>query len=266
MMQLIFLAIVSLSLASPIIQTPATEPASPGWFIVFEEKFAPSGRALFMKAQRESIDLWKMHFPEVPVFAWQNDDNTMYRIIPILSFASIDTLYRKVEQVSEIVKAGKVTSEERPGNQSTVSGTVMMWIPELSHNQSIKFSPYPDKPYSEWMFAYLHSGLEKEAGEALRRFRDYYIDNRLDYPWDTFRVLLGNDTPVMIGLFRAESQAALQLKGKQIWEKHGDELGKLWDDVVRYTWKIESKTGWFNPSLSNLPLVVPAEDVARGLP
>lgn len=231
--------------------------------MVFEEKVAPGNRAHFMKEQKEIADLWKEHQSNVPVFAWQNDDNTLYRVIPIFSFASIDTLYRKMDQVSEIMKAGSQDMEERTSNRSTVSGAVMMWVPELSHHKKAEFTQYPDQPYTEWMFAYLISGHEEEAEEALKKFRDYYIDKKLDYPWDTFRVLLGNDTPVMIGMFRAESPTALQAKGKRIWDKHGGELGKLWDDVVRHTWKIENKTGWFNQSLSNLPVASPDEQVTE---
>jgi hypothetical protein len=263
MKQFILLTVISLALASPGVRAkaPVVQQSPPGWFIVFEEKFASSNRAHFMKAQKEAVDLWKIYNPDVSVFAWQNDDNTLYRVIPILSFASIDTLYRKMEQVSEVMKAGSTGGEGRPVSLSTVSGSVMVWVPELSHHPDADFSAYSDKPYTEWMFAYLHSGQEREAEQALQRFRDYYIDKKLDYPWDTFRVVFGNNTPVLIGLFCAESPAALQAKGKRIWDKHGTELEKLWNDVVRHTWKIENKPGWFNPSLSNIPVVSPEEIV-----
>ncbi len=263
MKKFILLTVISLALASPDLRAkvPAVQQSPSGWFIFFEEKFASSNRAQFMKTQKEAVDMWKIYNPDVSVFAWQNDNNTLYRVIPILSFASIDTLYRKMEQVSKSIKATDYNAGVISGNQSTVTGTVMVWVPELSHHRGMEFSFYPDKPYTEWMFAYLHSGQEEEAEEALQRFRDYYIDKKLDYPWDTFRVLLGNDTPVIIGMFCAESPAALQAKGKRIWEKHGSELEKLWNDVVRNTWKIENKTGWFNQSLSNMPVVASEEIV-----
>lgn len=266
MKQYILLAAISLSLATPGLQEQAAQESPPGWFIVFEEKFTSANRVQFMKAQKEAIDFWKELHPDVPVFAWQNDTNSFYRVIPILSFASIDTLYQKMEQVSEVTNAGPAAREERTVIPTTVSGTVMTWVPELSHHQGAEFSEFSGQPYTEWMFAYLLSGHEQEAEEALAKFRDYYIDNRLDYPWYTFRVVFGNDTPVMIGLFRAESPAALQAKGKRIWEKHGGELEKLWADVVRHTWKVENKTGWFSQSLSNIPVVEAEEQVVGGFP
>jgi hypothetical protein len=214
--------------------------------------------------QKKAIDAWKQYHPDVTIFAWQNDNQILYRVVPIQSFASIDTLYRKMEQVSEVMNTGSNHPDENFRSLSTVSASVMVWEPELSNHQGIEFIESSDKPYAEWMYAFLNSGFEKEAEEALRRFRDYYIENRLDYPWDTFRVLFGNDTPVMIGLFRAENPAALKAKGKQIWEKHGSELEKLWGDVVRHTWKIENKTGWFNQSLSNRRIASPGEMVNSG--
>lgn len=265
MKHIILMVVINMALASPEPQATAIQQSPPGWFIVFEEKGAAASPAQFMKAQKEAVDMWKKQNPDIPVFAWQNDDNTLYRVIPILSFASIDTLYRKMEQVSEINKAGGNGEEKSSGNLSTVSGTVMVWVPELSHHPDAEFSHRPDKPYTEWMFAYLLPDHEEKVQEALQRFRDYYIEKKLDYPWDTFRVLLGNNTPVMIGLFRAESPAALQKMGNRIWKKHGEELGSLWNEVMRHTWKVENKTGWFNQSLSNIPAIDPEEKVTGGL-
>ncbi len=265
MKQIILLAFIGLAIASSALHLSATQQSPPGWFIVFEEKGTAVSPVQFLKAQKEAVDLWKKQNPEVPVYAWQNNDNTLYRIIPILSFASIDTLYQKMEHVSEVKKAGSNSKEANSINLSTVSGTVMEWVPELSHHPEAEFSPWPDKPYTEWMFVYLLPDHEKEAEEALRKFRDYYIEKKLDYPWDTFRVLLGTNTPVMIGLFRAESQEVLQHKGNRIWKKHGGELGSLWDEVMRHTWKVENKTGWYNPSLSNIPITEPEEEITGGL-
>jgi hypothetical protein len=263
--QFIVLAVMYLASASTVPLVLAIQQSPPGWFIVFEEKGTAASPAQFMKAQKEGVVLWKKIFPDVPVFAWQNDDNTLNRVIPIRSFASIDTLYRKMERVSELRKAGSSKEDKNSGNLSTISGFVMMWVPELSHQSDAEFMARPGKPYTEWMFAYLLPGHEQEAAAALANFREYYIKNKLDYPWDTFRVLLGNNTPVMIGIFCAESPSALQAKGNRIWKKHGDELGRLWDEVVRHTWKIESKTGWFSQSLSNIPAIEPHERISGGL-
>lgn len=262
----ILLTILSSGLLSPVLQEPAPQQSQPPWFVVFEEKAAQGDRVQFLRAQKKAVDVWQQQIPDVPVFAWQNDDNTLYRVIPILSFASIDTLYRKIKQVSEGIKARSPDVEEQPVFPSAVSGTVMVWVPELSHHLEAEFSLNPDKPFTKWMFVYLLSGQEEAAVEALKNFRDYYVDKKLDYPWDTFRVLLGNETPVIIGMFRAGSPAALQEKGNKIWKKHGDELDALWEEVMRHTWKIENKTGWFNPSLSNMPVTEPEEQVAGGLP
>ncbi len=265
MILLILLTVLSWGFCSPVLQEPPLQQSPSPWFMMFEEKSAHGDRVQFLRAQKKNIDVWKLQYPDVPVFAWQNDDNTLYRVIPLISFASIDTLYRQMKQVSKSIKARNRYMDEQPGSLPTVSGTVMVWVPELSHRREAKFSLNPDEPFTKWMFVYLLSGQEEAAVEALTNYRDYYADKKLDYPWDTFRVLLGNETPVMIGMFRAGSPSALQTKGNKIWEKHGDELRALWEAVVQHTWKIENKTGWFNSSLSNVPDVEPVEEVAGEL-
>ena len=264
MKQFILLMLVILTLSSAVLSASYHQlQQEAGWVVVFEEKFAPPSRMQFLKARKDWVDLWKVLHPRVPVFSWQNDDNSLFRIIPINRFASIDTLYRQMEQVADYSRARNREPEIKEPGHSSVSGFVMKWVPELSHNRGAEFDAYPQLPYTEWMFAFLISGHEQEAEQALERFRDYYIEKKLDYPWDTFRVLFGSDTPVIVGLFRAQSAAALHEKGRQIWAKHGHELEKLWEDVIRHTWKIENKTGWFNPSLSNVPAMSPDRQIVN---
>lgn len=262
MKQFILLAFISLLIVLPDMQKAVLGQQAPQkWFIVFEEKAVQGDRVQFFRKQKKAFDVWKSYHPEMPLYVWQSDDHVVYRLIPVFGFASIDTLYHKMEQVSAILNAGD--GQESPSSLSTVSGSVIVWVPELSHQQSAEFDEYPDKPYTEWMFTYLISGQEQQAEEALQKFREYYTRHRLDYPWDIFRVLFGKDTPLLIGQFRAKSRAALQAKGEKIWQKHGAELEGLWEEVERHAWKIETKTGWFNPSLSNLPVVSPVEEIVE---
>jgi hypothetical protein len=231
----------------------AAQQSSPPWFIVFEETVSPANRVRFMEVQHEAVDLWKKHNLDVPVMAYENDDNALYWVVPIRNFASIDTLFQKMGQLSEKMKAEGYDGDAKFRDLSTISSTVMMWVPELSYHPNDESGNSIEKPYTEWMFAYLLSGHEKEAADAIKKFKAYYIEHEIDYPWETFRVLLGHNTPLLIGMFRGTTPADLDTQNGLIWKEHGAELGKLWGDVTKHAWKIENKSGWYNASLSNRP-------------
>lgn len=251
--------------SQPLPQEQDDRQQHPPWFVVFEEKGAPGYTTSFMRSNREAIDVWKDFYPGLPVFTWQNDDNTLYRLVPISNFASLDTLHRQMKQVSKIMKTGSAPDAQSENNPSTISATVMTSVPELSYHSSAEFGPDPGTPYTQWMFIYLVSGKEEEGEQAFRNFRDYYLENSLDYTWHAFRVLLGNNTPLLIGVFCAESPASFQEKEKKIWDKHGGELELLWNQVVRHAWKVEKKTGWFSQSLSNVPAPSPDEEIVNSM-
>ena len=247
------LLLTGLTLAA-VFPTPVfAQQSSTPWYIVFEETVSPANRARFMEVQHEAVDLWKKHNLDFPVMAYENDDNAFYWVIPIRNFASIDSLYQKMAMLSERLKAEGYDGDARFRDLSTISTTVMMWDPGLSYHPENDPNYANGKDYTEWMFAYLLSGHEKEAAEALTKFKAYYIQNNIDYSWETFRVLLGHDTPLFIGMFRAESPAALQTLNERIWNEHGAELGKLWGEVAKHSRKIVNKTGWYNPSFSIRP-------------
>jgi hypothetical protein len=241
-----------------LVEVTAQQPAPP-WFIVFEESVSPSNMPRFMEVQTEAVDLWKKHKLDIPVYSYLNDENTFYWVVPITNFASIDTLYQKMGKMSQKLKAEGYDGAAKFRDLSTVSTTVVSWVPEMSYHYSGSLVQDPNKPYVEWMFVHLLSGHEEEAAEALKKFRAYYVDNKLDYSWDAFRVLIGNDAPALIGQFREESQVILSEKNAKIWGQHGSELAKLWAEVSKHAWKIDNKTGRYHAQFSNVPLLAVPE-------
>lgn len=243
-------ALLAFALLTSVV-LPAQQ-SSPPWFVVFEEHVSPADRAQFMKVQKEAVELWKTHQLDIPVYAYQNDDNALYWVIPIRNFASIDTLYKKMGEFSEKTKAAGYDGDAKFRDLSTISTTVIRWDPELSYHPNDVFMS-PGKPYMEWMFINLRSGHEKEMADAIKKYIDFYSKNNIDNPWDTFHVMMGNDNPAMIIMFRAESPVTMRTLDAQIYEQHGEELNNLWNNAIMHARKIENKTGWEMPSFSYMP-------------
>lgn len=253
MKRFIFLIVTFLVLSASTPVVLCAQQASPQWFLVMEEFVASSDRQQFMEVQKEAVGLWKKHNLDVSIFAHLTDDNSLYWVVPIRNFASIDTLYQKTKAFSEKAKQEGYDGSEKFRDLSTFSQTVMMWDPELSYHLNDRFGE-PDKNYKEWMFVYLLSGHEEEAAAVIKKYIDFYSKNNIDYPWDTFRVLFGSDSPALIMMTSAKDRVSLHTLEAEIEKQYQEEeLVNMWNEFSSHVRRMENKTGWFSPSLSHFP-------------
>jgi hypothetical protein len=222
-------------------------------YIVFEEHVSPSDRSEFMEVQQEAVDLWKKYEMDIPVFCYSTDENSFYWVIPIVNFASVDTMFSKMGKMSEKMKADGYDGNEKFKDLSTVTSSVIMWDPELSFHPNDEYGQTMDKRYIEWTFLYVRSGHEKELADAIKKYIDFYNEKEEDYPWDVFRVVMGESMPGVIFMVRSESPAALHAQEKVLMEKYQSDFGEMWKDLAEHLRDTETKTGWFMPRFSMLP-------------
>jgi hypothetical protein len=222
-------------------------------YMVFEEHVAPSVRSEFMEVQQEAVDMWKKYEMDIPVFCYSNDENSLYWVVPIQNFASIDTMFMKMGKMTEKMKADGNDMNEKFRDLSTMTSSVIMWDQDLSYHPNDEYGQTMDKRYIEWTFLYVRSGHEKELAAAIQKYIDFYSEKEEDYPWDIFRVVMGENMPAVIFMVRAESPAALHAQEKELMENYQSDFGEMWENVSKHLRDSETKTGWFIPKFSMLP-------------
>lgn len=74
--------------------TRAQQPPSLS-FAVFEEKVSTSDMTAFNKVQQETVDLWNKLKLDIPISCYSTDDNSYFWVLPVKSFASLDTIFAK---------------------------------------------------------------------------------------------------------------------------------------------------------------------------
>jgi hypothetical protein len=220
--------------------------------VVFEEKVAPCDYPQFISAQKEAVEMWKKYQMDVPVYTYQNDEYSFYWVFFVQNFATLDTVFTKIGQMTAKMEKDGYDGNAKFRNLSTTSFSVMRWDPELSYHFDDSFVQTMDRRYVEWSFFYLLSGHEKEVDNVVKEFVSFNKEHKTNYSFDTFRVLLGPETPAMIIMLRAESALALRTRENSFMEKHGEDFYALWDKFAIHMRKIENKQGWFIPSFSNL--------------
>lgn len=253
MKNLMFAAVFCLALTALFPLAVHSQQSSPMWVMLFEEHVSPADRSGFMKVQQEAVGLWKKHNLDIMVLAYENDDNDFYWVVPIRNFASIDTLYSKMAVMSEKMKADGYNGAEKFKDLSTISSSVLVYAPELSHRPGRESGQSVEYPYTEWMHCYLRSGHEKEAADAIKKYVGFYEENGEDYSWDTYRVLLGNETPALVMKVSTTNPADLRTREAELMDKYGSDFSMMWNDFAKHLRKTEIKTGWFMPEFSNFP-------------
>lgn len=225
--------------------------APPPFYVVFEEFVAPSDLPAFKALQDKAIKLWIKHEMDVPIWAYQNNDNAYYWVIPLNNFAGLDGLYQKMMTFSETLKEKEgFDGDQEFRDLTTGRQLVLSWSNELSYHPAGNYGQTADKSYIEWMFCYLKAGHEKEVAAAAKKYIEFYNSIDESYEWDIYMTMIGYDTPMWIFMTRSKNAIEMRQLEADLWAKYNTELEQLWLDFSKHVRKFENKTGWFLPKWS----------------
>jgi hypothetical protein len=227
----------------------------PVYYMVLEEMVSPSDMAAFSKVQQQTVDLWKKHKFDVPIYTYGADEYTIYWVIPIENFASIDGIFEKTSVLTKKMKEEDGFDGEKAFRDlSTIRSSIIQWSSELSYHTSENAGQSPDKSYVEWAFCSLKQGHEAEAAAAVKKYQEFFKKTNEQYEWDIYTAIFGYDSPMWIIMSRSESPESIRKHEDEMSKKYGTELDGLWNDFIRHVRKIDNKTGWYiqNWSLNNI--------------
>lgn len=225
----------------------------PNKFVVFEEFVSPADMPAFWKAQMKVCELWQKHQLDVPVYAYLNDDDAFYWVMPIENFGSLDGIYEKLWAMHQTMidedafDANKAFRDIYSGRQS-----VIQHDPALSHHLGDENLKPEDTPFCEWMFCYLKAGHEHEIDKAIQNYVDYYNKIGASYNWDVYKTLFGPDTPMYVIMMRDKDEVAMRTLEKELNDSHKEDFDRLWQEFTSHLRKIEIKKGWYLPNFSNI--------------
>ncbi|PTN08011.1 hypothetical protein [Mangrovibacterium marinum] len=235
--------------------TPAfAQDAAPTKFVVFEEFVSPADMPAFWEAQKTTSELWQKHELDIPVYAYLNDDDAFYWVMPIENFGSLDAIFTKFHAMFQTMidedgfDASSAFRDLYSGRQ-----LVIEHAPDLSHLLADENKPSEEEPFCEWMFCYLKAGHEKEVDQALKNFVDYYTEIGSTYTWDVYKSLFGFETPMYILMVKSEDEVTLRTEEKALRENNKENFEKMWQEFAPHVRKLETKKGWYLPKFSNIP-------------
>lgn len=245
----LFILLTAFQTTSTFAQDPI-----PNKFVVFEEFVSPADMPAFWEAQMKVSELWQKHEMDIPIYAYLNDDDAFYWVMPIENFASIDGIFEKFWAMHQTMideddfDANKAFRDLYSGRQS-----VIQHDPALSHHVADENRNPEDTPFCEWMFCYLKAGHEHEVDQSIKNFVDYYNEVGSAYTWDVYKTLFGPETPMYIFMVQSKDEVTLRTEEKALNDSHKEDFDKMWMEFTPHVRKIETKKGWYLPKLSNIP-------------
>lgn len=232
------------------LKSSRAQQSAPVYFAVFEEMVATSDMAAFNKVQQEAVDLWNKHGLDMSIYCYSTDNNSYFWVMPIENFAAIDAMNKKGETFMKKAKEQDGFDGSGFRDLSTVNFSFIQWMPDLSYHPDGKYGQTADKKYVEWAFCYMKPGHDKEAGEAIKKYIDFYKKTGEKYEWDVYNVVFGNDTPVWILMISDKDPVTMRQTESKLEEKYSKEFGEIWSGFAKHVRKIDNKTGWFKQKWS----------------
>lgn len=232
------------------LKSSRAQESAPRYFAVFEEMVATSDMAAFNKVQQEAVDLWKKHSLDISIYCYSTDDNSYFWVMPMENFAAVDAMNKKAEDFMKKAKEKDGYDGSGFRDLSTANFSFILWMPELSYHPDGKFGQTAEKRYVEWAFCYMKPGHEKEAGDAIKKYIDFYKKSGEKYEWDVYNVIFGNNTPVWILMVSDKDPVTMRQLESKLDEKYSKEFGEMWSAFAAHVRKIDNKTGWFKQKWS----------------
>lgn len=232
----------------------AQEAEIPTMFAVYEEFVSPSDMQKFGEVQNEAFELMKDLNFDMTFWAYRTDDNSFYWVLPLQNFGTLDGMFQKMMNFHKQMNDKGFDPDVKFRDLSTMRQSIIYWNQDLSYHPSGQMGQREEMPYCEWTFAYLKTGHEKEAAEAVKKYQEFYDGINESYEWDIYQVMFGHDTPCWILMVRAESELALRQLENDLGEKYQSDFQKMWQNFSQHVRKFENKKGWFLPKWShNIP-------------
>ncbi len=228
----------------------AQEKEAPVMYYVIEEFVEPAQFSEFWKVQSEALKVFDELDSDMAFSCYRTDQNSYYWVLPIENFAGIDKLYAKMASNHKALEEKGYNSDEKFRDLSTMSQFVVTWNPELSYTPEPKNEAAPEHTFHKWLFAYIKSGHEKEAGAAIKAYQKFYESVDDTYSWNIFQLALGNSTPCWIMHVSAESEIAMLQKEKDLGDKYKKDFQRLWGEYVAHVRDLKPVKGWYVPDWS----------------
>jgi hypothetical protein len=250
------LALAALALAAaPTLAADA--PKAPPMFVVHVEQAKPSTIAEYEATTKEFASLVKANHQLSPKFffnALQGEDFDYVYITPIQSFADLDSITGGFmalgkslgDKWTDLMHRGGVTS-------SSYSEGVYMEMTDASYWPANPRVTRENAGYFEVNFYRIMPGMDDQVDAIAAGWKKLYEDHKIASGYTVYRMVLGDDNPVVVVSVPAKDPVDLAQSNAEIQKALGDSVKAQLAKTLAVTRSFETRHYWARPDLSMMP-------------
>lgn len=222
-------------------------------FFVHEEVVPFNMVDQYEKTSKEIMQLFKdKNLGVSAIYASMRDDDHYYYIVPISSYASIDTIGQAFNEFGKAIMNDDNANKLMDENNDAIDYThefVLRKSADLSYNPKGSDMNPGDMMFIHWDFYTIKSGKMKEIIELGKKFKDLNMKKGIKTPYDVWFVDLGENSNVLVITTLAKDAADFYQTANKDNETMGHDADDLYKQMTSYTTKFTNLNGHLRPDL-----------------
>jgi len=243
--------------ASAALPAAAQEPGPPQFLLVHTETIRPPMMDAYVENTKAFVDMVQKHRDVMKTFnaaAFQTDEMEMVYVMPMTSFADMDTLsgeFMAMEQAGG--DAWKQLMEQGAGTTVKADEWVVIRLADASYEAAEPaVTPEAAKVF-RWDFYYLEPGKEADATQLAKDVKALYEQKGLHDSWSVFQAIMGSELPYFVVGTPGTSPADIEARRQAAQAALGDAWTKVEQRISSLVRSTRTVYAWARPDLSIPP-------------
>lgn len=242
----------------------AADMPKPELYLIHEELIRPESMPAYESAAKDFMAALAEKKVSSPALTWNayiTDDLHYLYVMPIASFAALDSSPAEWDKAKAAVGADRWSTLERRGAAATSSYNefVTMHRPDLSYIPANPRLKPEEERFIQLNFYYLLPGKQSEAEAISRDYVALFKQKNISDPFSIYMGVMGNDLPVVVAVIPAKSAADQIAAEERINAALGADLLPLQARAMAVTRRFDRRTATFRPDLSRMPMPAAAK-------
>jgi len=232
----------------------AQKPQKQLWF-QWDDVVYPAKVKEYVEAAKAVNEFLKEQNYPYPMNAYSSDDFHFYYVMPISSYAAIDTMEMMWAEIFQKVGEEKMAPLGKAfiGTQESGLNRIYAHRPDLSYEAESNYPGENETNFASLYINYPMYGMGMKFEEVCKKWVDLHKSKNTDFSYDIFEVVLGDEAPCYFFVSWSENAATYYAKNIEIWSKINEDGKKLQQEMFSLLRKVDAKHLWYRKDLSYIP-------------
>lgn len=232
----------------------AQKPNKQLWF-QWDDLVYPAKVAEYVEATKAVNEFLKEQKYPAPMNVYSSDDFHYYYVMPISSYAAIDTMEMMWTKIFQEVGEEKMAPlwKAFTGTQELGRKRIYVHRPDLSYTAESSYLGDKEANFLLLYICYPMYGMGMQFEDVCKKYVDLYKTKNIDASYNLFEILLGDEEPCYFFVMNGENAAAYYAKSMELWNILEADAKEIQQEMYSLLRKVDVKHLWYRKGLSYIP-------------